>query len=111
MSEEPQNKGAGHRQRLRDKFLELGIEAFTDSEVIEVLLSFGLKQQRLQQPAGQPRKDRCQQYHANGHRMIGGAAVVLFVWQLLRDYLPCPVFLRADGAATATEGGKGGIHD
>ncbi len=41
MSEEPQNKGAGHRQRLRDKFLELGIEAFTDSEVIEVLLSFG----------------------------------------------------------------------
>ena len=39
MSEEPQNKGAG--QRLRDKFLELGIEAFTDSEVIEVLLSFG----------------------------------------------------------------------
>lgn len=41
MSEEPHNKGAGHRQRLRDKFLELGIEAFTDSEVIEVLLSFG----------------------------------------------------------------------
>ena len=41
MNEEPQNKGAGHRQRLRDKFLELGIEAFTDSEVIEVLLSFG----------------------------------------------------------------------
>ena len=41
MSEEPHNKGAGHRQRLRDKFLELGIEAFTDSEVIKVLLSFG----------------------------------------------------------------------
>ena len=41
MSEEPQNKGAGHRQRLRDKFLELGIETFTDSEVIEVLFSFG----------------------------------------------------------------------
>ena len=43
--------------------------------------------------------------------MIGGAAVVLFVWQLLRDHLPCPAFLRADGAATATEGGKGGIRD
>lgn len=41
LDETPQNKGAGHRQRLRDKFLELGIEAFTDSEVIEVLLSFG----------------------------------------------------------------------
>jgi DNA repair protein RadC len=36
-----QQKGEGHRQRLRDKFLEQGIEAFTDSEIIEVLLSFG----------------------------------------------------------------------
>lgn len=36
-----QNKGAGHRQRLRDKFLEYGIEAFSDSEVIELLLTFG----------------------------------------------------------------------
>lgn len=36
-----QNKGTGHRQRLRDKFLEQGIEAFTDGEVIELLLTFG----------------------------------------------------------------------
>lgn len=36
-----QNKGAGHRQRLRDKFLEQGIEAFSDAEVIELLLTFG----------------------------------------------------------------------
>jgi len=36
-----QKKGAGHRQRLRDKFLEQGIEAFTDSEVVELLLTFG----------------------------------------------------------------------
>ena len=35
------HKGEGHRQRLRDKFLAHGIEAFTDSEVIELLLSFG----------------------------------------------------------------------
>ncbi len=35
------HKGEGHRQRLRDKFLQLGIEAFTDSEVIELLLTFG----------------------------------------------------------------------
>lgn len=36
-----QEKGEGHRQRLRDKFLEQGIDAFTDSEVIELLLTFG----------------------------------------------------------------------
>jgi len=36
-----QQKGAGHRQRLRDKFLELGIEAIADDELIEILLSFG----------------------------------------------------------------------
>ncbi len=36
-----QEKGAGHRQRLRDKFLEQGIESFTDSEIIELLLTFG----------------------------------------------------------------------
>lgn len=36
-----QEKGAGHRQRLRDKFLERGIEAFSDAEIIELLLSFG----------------------------------------------------------------------
>ncbi|MDW7771506.1 MAG: DNA repair protein RadC [Desulfobulbaceae bacterium] len=36
-----QNKGAGHRQRLRDKFLEQGMEAFSDAEVIELLLTFG----------------------------------------------------------------------
>ena len=36
-----QNRGSGHRQRLRDKFLEQGIEAFTDAEVIELLLTFG----------------------------------------------------------------------
>ena len=39
--DEWQQQGAGHRQRLRDKFLEQGIEAFTDSEVIELLLTFG----------------------------------------------------------------------
>ncbi|NLX19805.1 MAG: DNA repair protein RadC [Desulfobulbus sp.] len=36
-----QEKGQGHRQRLRDKFLEQGIEAFTDSEIVELLLTFG----------------------------------------------------------------------
>lgn len=36
-----QQKGAGHRQRLREKFLENGISAFTDAEIIELLLTFG----------------------------------------------------------------------
>ncbi len=36
-----QKKGTGHRQRLRDKFLDQGIEAFSDAEIIELLLSFG----------------------------------------------------------------------
>lgn len=36
-----QQKGEGHRQRLRDKFLEQGIDSFTDSEIIELLLTFG----------------------------------------------------------------------
>lgn len=36
-----QKKGAGHRQRLREKLLTLGIDAFTDAEVIELLLTFG----------------------------------------------------------------------
>jgi DNA repair protein RadC len=36
-----QQKGAGHRQRLRDKFLERGIEAFTDAEILELLLTMG----------------------------------------------------------------------
>jgi len=36
-----QKKGVGHRQRLRDKFLELGIESLSDLEIIELLLTFG----------------------------------------------------------------------
>lgn len=36
-----QTRGAGHRQRLREKFLAQGIEAFTDAEIVELLLTFG----------------------------------------------------------------------
>jgi DNA repair protein RadC len=39
--EQWQNKGAGHRQRLRERFLERGLESFTDTEVLELLLSLG----------------------------------------------------------------------
>jgi len=39
--EQWQNKGSGHRDRLRQRYLDRGIEAFTDGEILEILLSFG----------------------------------------------------------------------
>ncbi len=36
-----QQKGAGHRARLRERYLERGLDNFTDTEVVELLLSFG----------------------------------------------------------------------
>jgi DNA repair protein RadC len=36
-----QNKGAGHRDRLRQRYLERGLDSLSDSEVLELLLSFG----------------------------------------------------------------------
>jgi DNA repair protein RadC len=35
------HKGAGHRQRLRDRFLDSGLDGFQDYEVIELLLTLG----------------------------------------------------------------------
>ena len=37
-----ENPHAGHRQRLRDKFLKSGIEGFHDYEVIELLLTYAI---------------------------------------------------------------------
>ena len=34
-------KGEGHRQRLREKFLSSGLSGFHDYEVIELLLTLG----------------------------------------------------------------------
>jgi len=36
-----QTKGAGHRGRLRDRFLQSGLSALSDVEILELLLSFG----------------------------------------------------------------------
>ncbi len=36
-----QKKGAGHRERLRSRFMEKGIVGFTDAEILEILLTFG----------------------------------------------------------------------
>ena len=38
---EKSHKGAGHRQRLRQKFLTSGLDGFHDYEVIELLLTLG----------------------------------------------------------------------
>lgn len=42
---------AGHRQRLRDKFLTHGLEKLTDEEVVELLLTFGTPRRDCKQTA------------------------------------------------------------
>ncbi|MBW2467078.1 MAG: DNA repair protein RadC [Deltaproteobacteria bacterium] len=49
--EDWQNKGTGHRQRLRNKFQQKGIEAFTDAEVLELLLILGMPRKDCKQEA------------------------------------------------------------
>lgn len=39
--EKKENKGAGHRKRLRERFLTNGLHGFLDYEVIELLLTLG----------------------------------------------------------------------
>jgi len=39
MAKKDEHKGAGHRGRLRERFLEAGLEGFQDYEVIELLLT------------------------------------------------------------------------
>ena len=41
MNKKKQHKGEGHRQRLRERFLNTGLEGFQDYEVIELLLTLG----------------------------------------------------------------------
>jgi hypothetical protein len=43
-----QDKGEGHRQRLRDKFLARGSRPSPTAEIIELLLTFGTPRSRLQ---------------------------------------------------------------
>ncbi len=49
--EQWQNKGAGHRGRLRDRFQEQGLAGFSDAEVLELLLSFGTPRSDCKEPA------------------------------------------------------------
>ena len=46
-----QKKGEGHRARLRERFLENGLESFTSTEVLELLLSFGTPRADCKEPA------------------------------------------------------------
>jgi DNA repair protein RadC len=46
-----QKKGEGHRQRLRDKLREGGLERFSDEEVIEFLLAIGTPRKDLKPQA------------------------------------------------------------
>src|SRR3989338_7615039 len=42
MGEQKQkHKGAGHRKRLREKFLQSGLDGFLDYEIVELLLTLG----------------------------------------------------------------------
>jgi len=62
---EEQHKGAGHRKRLRERFLQGGLDGFLDYEIVELLLTLGT-----------PRKD-CKQIAKEAIKTFGGLAEVL----------------------------------
>lgn len=43
--------GEGHRKRLRERFLQFGLDGFLDYEVIELLLTLGTPRKDCKQPA------------------------------------------------------------
>ncbi len=49
--EDWQKRGKGHRERLRQKFLEGGFERFSDEEVVEFLLTLGTPRADVKLPA------------------------------------------------------------
>jgi len=51
MDRKQEHKGAGHRQRLREKFLDAGLEGFHDYEVIELLLTLGMPRKDCKEAA------------------------------------------------------------
>jgi len=48
-----QEKGAGHRGRLRDRFLDKGLSGLSDAEILELLLSFGTPRKDCKESARQ----------------------------------------------------------
>lgn len=59
------HKGAGHRRRLRERFLQSGLDGFLDYEIVELLLTLGT-----------PMKD-CKQMAKSAIKMFGGLRGVL----------------------------------
>ena len=59
------DKNSGHRQRLRQKFIESGLTGFLDYEIVELLLTLGT-----------PRKD-CKKMAKDAIKTFGGLANVL----------------------------------
>jgi len=51
MDRKQEHKGAGHRQRLREKFLDSGLAGFHDYEVIELLLTLAMPRQDCKEAA------------------------------------------------------------
>jgi len=49
--DEWQKRGSGHRNRMRQRFLEAGLERFSDEEVVEFLLTLGTPRGDLKIPA------------------------------------------------------------
>lgn len=45
------DKNDGHRERLRHKFIEHGLDKFTDEEIVELLLTFGTPRRDCKQMA------------------------------------------------------------
>lgn len=60
-----QHKGVGHRKRLRERFLQSGLDGFHDYEIIELLLTLGT-----------PRRD-CKQMAKNAIAVFKGLREVL----------------------------------
>jgi DNA repair protein RadC len=60
-----QHKGAGHRKRLRDRFLQSGLIGFHDYEIVELLLTLGT-----------PRRD-CKEMAKDAIKQFGGLRGVL----------------------------------
>lgn len=55
--EDWQEKGTGHRERLRQRFLDGGFERFSDEEVVEFLLTLGTPRGDVKPSARQALKD------------------------------------------------------
>ena len=51
MAEQKDHKGAGHRKRLRERFLNSGLSGFHDYEVIELLLTLTTPRRDCKDPA------------------------------------------------------------